>query len=126
MAGGPPHGPMGPPALAADPGRVEFGTVNQFGGSAAAPLKLTNSGHRDLVIDGFQTGREPAFGAGKGNCIGQPIKSGQSCTVMVVFAPTTGEFTNPAHHLEGTLSVRSNAGAVSIPVGGDALFAIFG
>ena len=115
-------GPLGPPVAEVAPARLDYGTLTS--GSAYAPLKVTNTGHRDLVVDGFQTVGDPAFSMGKGNCSGQPIKSGDSCTVMVAFSPP--QFTVPAAHHAGSVLVRTNAGSpIIVPTTGDALFLIF-
>jgi len=98
-------GPLGPPGIGA-PSKVEFGVVNSAAGSGTKVVKITNTGHSDLKVSALQvTGS--GFSGGKGTCVDQPVRSGQSCDVSLVLAPAS--FTAVPTQLTGLLTVFSNA-----------------
>jgi sugar lactone lactonase YvrE len=90
------------PAVTLSTTLLNFGVQPVNTTSAAQQVTLTNSGTATLRFSGLLTGPDAALFSKWSNCTG-PLAPGASCTVNIVFKPTT---TNPA---SAALTITDNA-----------------
>ncbi len=75
--------------LSLDPSRIDFGEV-PAGTEARRRLALRNAGRSDLKILRLRlTGNATAFELGNERCAGATLAPGASCTMAVIFRPTS-------------------------------------
>lgn len=99
----------------------DFGTVNVGSTSEAQTFTVSNTGDADLVISTITlTGTDAfEFGIQNDNCSGQTIAPSESCTVDVVFSPTSEGSKN------ADLSIPSNdpyTPTLDVPLTGTGVF----
>jgi len=97
--------------MAYSPSPVNFGNVN-VGGTASQTVTLTDTGNAPLILNSVQVSGSPfSFAA---FALPATITPGQSLGFSLQFAPTAGGT------FSGTATIASNAGNVSINLGGTA------
>ncbi|MGZ6617629.1 MAG: choice-of-anchor D domain-containing protein, partial [Solirubrobacteraceae bacterium] len=105
------------PALALGPTQRDFGTVTI--GTSGSPMTFTvsNTGGTATTISGATvTGADaPQYPRTGDHCSGQALAPGATCTVQVVFRPTS-----TGVHNRASLQVSSDAGTVSATLTGRA------
>ena len=89
------------PAIALSRTAIAFGNQQVGTTSAVQTVTVSNAGGGTLSVSGVAA-NNGAF-ATTGNCVGASLANGQSCTVIVNFAPTAAATVN------GTLSITHNA-----------------
>lgn len=100
------------PSISVSPAAHDFGEMRRGSASIAQTFIVSNTGTADLVIDTISlTGADRSeFGIQSDNCSGQHVTSSGSCTVQVVFSPTS------AGAKQANLSIPSNAPAMPTEV----------
>jgi len=93
---------VAPPGVSLSPASMAFGVTAVGSSSARQTVTLTNNGGLVLSVGSVTVTGDFAVAAGSSNC-GSVVAAGSSCTLQVVFAPTTGGPRN------GTLTVTDNA-----------------
>ncbi len=77
------------PVAVASPSSVTFAPRELGSGNAEAPVSLTNDGDADLHVASVDLPGGSIFTVGSDSCSGATLKPGESCTVTVVFTPTS-------------------------------------
>ncbi|MFM9043936.1 MAG: choice-of-anchor D domain-containing protein, partial [bacterium] len=105
------------PAADLTPSTYDYGDVKASGGEKPMTFTLTSAGNVPLTVGGFSIGGSEGenFGIlGGGTCVAgvTTLSNGQSCTVMVNFAPLTLGAKSAA------LDITTNAGVKSLSLSG--------
>lgn len=105
------------PNISVNPNAKDFGNITVGNTSAAQIFTISNTGTADLFIDTIAvTGaNQGEFGKQNDNCSGQTVAASGSCTVKVVFSPTSAGLKN------ATLSISSSdpdTPSLNVPLSG--------
>ncbi|MHA6764010.1 choice-of-anchor D domain-containing protein [Streptacidiphilus sp. PAMC 29251] len=107
------HGAGTKTGLGATPATIAFGTV-PTGAHNTVSVSITNTGTAPVTITGSTPPSAP-FTATGFPANGSTLAAGASVSISVTYTPTT------AGNQSGSLSVTSNAGAVTVPLAGTAV-----
>jgi len=99
------------PEISYEPTSLDFGSVYANYESDPKVITISNTGNADLIIGSISTD-VPDFLIQKDNCSGKAIAAGSSCTVEMVFMPSsTGD-------KSAKLTIPSNVPAVNVELSG--------
>ena len=110
---------MPKPQISASPAYLDFGNIN-FGSTSTQTITLSSTGNADLVIGTIALSgtNQGEFSLQNDNCSGRPIAPSGSCTLDVLFSPTSLGVKS------ASLSIPSNAiemPSLYLPLGGTAV-----
>src|SRR5262249_34914854 len=106
----------GVPILMPDPTSIGYGTVTTDS-MPSTPLTIMNAGGAatGMLTTTFGGTDSTLFSKTQDTCSGHPLTAGSSCSMMIVFAPTT------AGSKSGSVTIGSGAASVTISLSGTAV-----